>query len=381
MKKIYWRPSKVPRVVLVVIAIIAITSMISVELMKVHRKQPYYPEKLQAAKLMKEGMEAIRKYRVKHFDPIDDEVDPANSGLIGLPASPITSKFGYLPAKQTTINPNWAAVMVEMLKRAGTKKGDLVAMGFSGSFPSINLAALVAAEVLNLKAIPITSVAASTWGANIPEFTWLDMERVLYQRKIVSSRSVAASLGGQDDRALARSRKGRDLLNEAIVRNKVELVEIESSKESLDARMTIYQKFARGERIKAYVNVGGGTVSVGTAAGKKLFKPGLNQRFSSSALRIDSVMSRFAREGIPIIHIIHVDDLAEQYGLPKSPNTMPSAGEGHIFIKVEYNLFLVVANLIIMVFILYIFLRSDVGYRIFGSKRITQTPKHPEPMV
>ena len=145
--------------------------------------------------------------------------------------------------------------------------------------------------------------------------------------------------------------------------------------------MTIYQKFARGERIKAYVNVGGGTVSVGTAAGKKLFKPGLNQRFSSSALRIDSVMSRFAREGIPIIHIIHVDDLAEQYGLPKSPNTMPSAGEGHIFIKVEYNLFLVVANLIIMVFILYIFLRSDVGYRIFGSKRITQTPKHPEPMV
>ena len=267
MKKIYWRPSKVPRVVLVVIAIMAITSMLSVELIKVHRKQPYYTEKLKAAQLMKEGMEVLKKYRIENFDPIDREADPANSGLIGLPASPITSNFGYLPAKQTTINPNWSAVMVEMLRRAGAKKGDPVAMGFSGSFPSINLAALVAAEALNLKAIPITSVAASTWGANIPGFTWLDMERVLYENKIISNRSVAASLGGRDDRALASSKKGRALLDEAIERNKVELVEIESSKESLDSRMGIYRKFAKGKRIKAYVNIGGGTVSVGTSVG------------------------------------------------------------------------------------------------------------------
>ena len=381
MKKIYWRPSKVPRSMLIIISIIAIASLLSVELIKARKKQPFYEEKIQAASLMKEGMELLRKDRIKYFGPIDTEADPSGSGLIGISTSPITSKFGYLPAKQTTINPNWAAVMVEMLKRAGVKKGDAVAIGFSGSFPAINLATLVAAEALNLKCIPITSVAASTWGANIPEFTWLDMEQILYTNKVVSNRSVAASLGGLDDRALSRSSKGRDFLYKAISRNKVKPIEIENISEIIDARMQIYQKFARGKRIAAYVNIGGGIVSVGTVAGKKLFRPGLNKRPSMAALKIDSVMTRFAREGVPVINMVYINTLAEKYGLPKSPVIIPKIGEGFIFLKVQYNLYLAGANLIIMIFVLYIFLRSDLGFRIFGSQRITQTPKHPEPMV
>ena len=36
---------------------------------------------------------------------------------------------------------------------------------------------------------------------------------------------------------------------------------------------------------------------------------------------------------------------------------------------------------IILLFVLYAFLKLDIGYRIFGSSRTTQPPKHPEPMV
>ena len=381
MKKIYWRPSKVPRVILVVIAILAVVAILSVELIKAKRKQPYFDEKLKASLTMKAGMAVIKAYRIKHNIPLDTAADPANSGMIGLPHSPITSTFGHLPAKQNTINPNWAAVMVEMLKKAGLNEGDMVAAGFSGSFPALNLATLSAAQVLRLKVVAITSVAASTWGANIPEFTWLDMERELHKGGVISYRSVGASYGGKEDMALGRSKRGRELLIEAMKRSGLSPLEFETTKENIDERMAYYQKSAGEKRIAAYINVGGGTVSVGSVVGKRLFSPGLNLKPPKGMKDIDGVIIRFAREGVPVIHMVYIDKLVEKYGLPESPLVMPSVGEGQIFFKTEYNQYLAAAILVILLFVLYAFLKLDIGYRIFGSKRMTQTPKHPEPMV
>jgi poly-gamma-glutamate system protein len=381
MKKIYWRPSKVPRVALLVSAILAIASMSSVELIKLKRRQPYFDEKFQASLAMKDAMEVIKDYRIKNIGPIDTTADPANSGLIGLPESPITSTFGHLLAKHHTINPNWAAVMVEMFKKAGLKQGDTVAMGFSGSFPALNLAALVAAKVLKLNVVAITSVAASTWGANIPEFTWLDMEKVLYDNGIIPYRSVAASYGGQEDLALGKSRKGRQLLQEAIERNGLSPMEFETTKENIDERIAAYLRFAKGKPIAAYVNVGGGTVSVGSVAGKRLFRPGLNLTPPPGALSVDGVMTRFARKGVPVIHMVYIDRIVKKYGLPASPSTMPSIGEGQIFIRTGYNILLAAINLGILLLVLYAFLKTDIGYRIFGSSQDSQPPMHPEPMI
>jgi poly-gamma-glutamate system protein len=381
MKRIYWRPSKVPRAALLVSTILAIAALSSVELIKIKQKQPYFEEKIQASLIMKKGMEVIRAYRINHFGPIDTAADPANSGMIGLPQSLITSVFGHLPAKHDTINPNWAAVMVEMLKKAGLKEGDVVAAGFSGSFPALSLATYAAAEVLKLKVVAISSVAASTWGANIPEFTWLDMERLLKKEGLISHRSVGASYGGKEDMALGRSKKGRELLRAAIERNGLSPLAFETTKENIDERMTIYQKFAGEKQIGAYVNVGGGTVSVGTVLGKRLFKPGLNLKLPLGTANVDGVIIRFAREGIPVIHMVYIDQLVEEYGLTPMPLVMPSVGEGQIYRRVEYNLYLAAANLVILLFVLYAFLKLDIGYRIFGSSRTTQPPKHPEPMV
>jgi poly-gamma-glutamate system protein len=381
MKKMYWRPSKVPRIVLVVISICAIAGMLSIELFKTYKKSPYYSQKIQAARAMKDAMELIKQHRIKRVGPIDNEQDPAGSGLIGLPTSPITSNVGYLHAKQTSANPNWAAVMVDMLKKAGVKEGDSIAVGISGSFPALAIASYAAAKVLNLKVIAISSVAASNWGANIPNLTWLDMERILYKAGIISHVSAAASLGGTGDKALGMSEKSLEMLHEALRRNKMRLIEANSMKESIDARMAIYREIAGGDAIAAYINMGGGTVSVGTVAGKKLYRPGLDRKPSPAALSMDSVMSRFAREGVPVIHMVYVERLAERYGMPKRPTTMPYVGEGPIFGKLKYNLGLAVVILIILLFILYIFLKLDIGYRIFGSSRIPQAPKHPEPMV
>lgn len=381
MRKIYWRPSKVPHVTLLVSAILAIAAISSVELIKTTKKQPYFDEKFHASLAMKKGMEVIKAYRIKHFGPIDTAADPADSGMIGLPQSPITSVFGHLPAKHNTINPNWAAVMVQMFKNAGLKEGDVVAVGFSGSFPALSLATLAAVEVLKLKVIAITSTAASTWGANIPEFTWLDMERLLYKEGLISHRSVAASYGGKEDMALGRSKKGQELLRAAMERNGLSPLAFETTKENIDERIAIYKQSAEGRRIGAYVNVGGGTVSVGTALGKKLFKPGLNLKPPPGMTGIDGVTIRFASEGTPVIHMVYIDKLVEKYGLTPTPLVMPSVGEGQIYRKTKYNLYLAAVNLIVLLLVLYAFMKSDIGYRIFGSSRVAQAPKHPEPMV
>lgn len=381
MKKIYWRPTQIPRVILLVSLILAIASISSVELITVQKKRPYYSRKIQAALAMKNGMETIKDYRLKQIGPIDSEFDPADSGIIGLPESPISSKIGQLAAKQHTINPNWAAVMVEMYKDAGLKKGETVAMGFSGSFPALNLAAFVAAEVLNLNVVAITSVAASTWGANIPNFTWLDMERILYKEGIIKNKSIAASLGGLEDIALGTSKKKRAILTAAIERNGLKPLEFETSIEHIEERMALYLEFAGESRIAAYVNVGGSLGSIGTKTVKTLFQPGLTVNPPEDVLSVDGVITRFAREGVPVINLVYIEKLLKKYNLPESPQTLPRVGEGHIYSKVGYNLYLTAANFLILIVVLYAFLRLDIGYRIFGASRTTQPPKHPEPMV
>ena len=53
--------------------------------------------------------------------------------------------------------------------------------GIVGSFPALNVSLLAACEQMQLRALPITSVGSSMWGANDPAFTWLDMEKLLNQ--------------------------------------------------------------------------------------------------------------------------------------------------------------------------------------------------------
>ena len=207
------------------------------------------------------------------------------------------------------------------------------------------------------------------------------MERILHKEGIIKHKSVAASLGGLEDVALGKSKKKRALLSAAIERNGLHPLEFESSKEHIDERMAIYWDFAGENRIAAYVNVGGNLGSLGTKEVKKLFNPGLNKNPPQEALNVDGVITRFAREGTPVIHMVYIEKLSKKYGLTESAETMPEVGVGQIYSKVEYNLYLVIANLLILVIVLCAFLRSDIGYRIFGSSSTQQPPKHPEPMV
>ena len=130
-----------------------------------------YEIKLFAAQKLQGWMDDIRDYKLEaglSLTPYDTH----KTGMIGDEYTPITTSLGSEEAKRTTANPDMAALLVQMLTEAGVKSGDTIGAGFSGSFPTLNLAVLAAGEAMNVKVIYIASMGASTFGANQPQFTF-----------------------------------------------------------------------------------------------------------------------------------------------------------------------------------------------------------------
>jgi poly-gamma-glutamate system protein len=383
MKKMYWRPRYMSVRVLILLAAAVTASVAAVESFLTQTRQPFYKEKLAAARQTREAFEALRAERLARKIPIDAEVDPMDSGLIGRLISPVTTNSGQLAAKQTSINPNFAAVIVELLRKARLRPDDTIAVGLSGSFPALNIATLCAIEAMKLRPVIISSAGSSQWGSNIPDFMWPDMEQILNRRGLIHHRSVAISLGGIDDRGLGLSTRGVAIIKDVIAKSGAEAVLPNSYVESVSKRMTIYRDKAAGEEIRAYINVGGGTASVGTRAGKDLFKAGLNRHIPRGGPHSDSVMLRFAQQGDPVINITQIRDLATRYGLPQQPTTIPRVGEGLIFVRAGYNLWIAIPALIFCLSLLVAFLRLDLGYRLFTSsgKPKSGAESSPEPMI
>ena len=221
--KVYWRPSQVPTGALVVLALISIAGLLMVETMRRQDTIADYGMMAGAARAAQDGMAYVRELR-QQIRLIDTDVDPLDSGLIGVSSSPVTSLSGHLPAKQTSVNPNWAAVALKMLREAGVNKGDVVAVAVSGSFPALNLSTYAALEELGAIPIIIVSGSASTWGANVPGLIWIDMARELRAAGLLQSRAVAASLGGAQDRGIGVSERGKDIIRLAIKRAELQLL-------------------------------------------------------------------------------------------------------------------------------------------------------------
>ncbi len=367
MRKVYWRPQGIPRTGMVLVAFLALCAFVAVEKFPVVKKQQWHAEKLAAARLALEAFKTVKAERLARGIPIEPEADPLQTGLIGHSITPVTSNSGYLSAKRASVNPNFAALVVHWLKRAGAERGDVVAVGVSGSFPALCIATLAAAQTLELKPIVIASASASEWGANDPNYMWLDMERVLYDKKLFGFRSVAASRGGIDDKGFGISQEGRRLIDAAITRNGVLPIESTSLIEGIEQRMRLYDANAADRPIKAYINVGGGTASVGTHVGKKQFKSGLNLEPPSGEGIVDSVMLRFARRHVAVIHLSGIESLAKTWGFAEAPTTIPNPGEGRVYVKEEYNRWIAGIALAILLGSMLGFLRLDFAVRLLKN--------------
>ena len=126
-------------IIIVFLSIFLLSSVVFVEGGKRLVKDRWYQEKYEAALIMKSCIEEIKQEKIRRNIEINPIYDINNTGIIGVEFNGITTTSGALEAKRTSANPNFAAVMVELLKDADLEKGDNVAVNFSSSFPALNI--------------------------------------------------------------------------------------------------------------------------------------------------------------------------------------------------------------------------------------------------
>ncbi len=343
---------------LIALAILGIGFHFLAEKSRLLQPQAHMVEKMAAATTTVRCFEAIRQHRLGAAGSFDRENDPEESGLIGQEFTLTTTDRGVLEAKLTSVNPNFAALFVHYFLDVGLEAGDDIAIAMTGSFPALNIAVLAAAEELQLKPQVITSVGASMWGANNPDFTWLDMEKLLCDRGLLTTRSLAASLGGSNDRGRGMSPEGRQLLEQAVTRSGIPLIIRPTVDEAIQERIALFDEAAWPRGIKAYVNIGGSSASIGTRLNGTLIPSGVNRVLKPYNWSQRGVLHDYARRRVPVIHMLRIESIAQNHGFPVAPDVVPAVGEGAIFHREVYDLKVVIPLFLIFVVLCFGVLRS-----------------------
>ena len=358
--------------VLSVIALITIASLVIVEQLKSDKKQDHYYEKIEAAHLNRKLQKHLKETFFKDEIVINNINDPNSTGLIGQQFTEITSGRGSLPIKLSTMNPNFSAMVVQQMKNAGLKKGDKVAMCFTGSFPALNIAVIAEIETLELEAVLITSVTSSSWGANDPNLTWVDIQNELYQSNLISFMPKASSIGGNQDIGITLSKDGRQKAIDAIERNNIPLIKGKNLEDNIAERMAL---FNAEQGVKLFINVGGGVASLGSHNNSRNLPSGFRDNLKHHDFADkQGIVYEMVKQDIPIINLLNIDRLLRRYQLPRDPMPLPKPGEGTLYHANKYDLVTVSIALTILIGLLVIAMYYDKKQNALGIQIIkTQT--------
>jgi poly-gamma-glutamate system protein len=284
-----------------------------------------------AADLMSRAAAAVRDCREAAGVPIDEAVDVNLTGLIGLESSPITTSLGNLEAKRTTANPDFAALVVLLLQQAGVRKGDVVAIGASGSFPALTVAVLCAAETLGARALVIGSLGASEWGANDPRFDWLSLTRCLERSGLVSFETLALSVGGDGDVGGDMSPRGREMLIGEAGASGLPVIREPGLARNVSRRLALYDRAAGAGGVRAFINIGGAYANLGTDSEILEVSPGLASFSRLPPAERRGVVFAMASRGVPVIHLLYIKGLCDRYRLPWDPRPLPVPGGSPLY--------------------------------------------------
>jgi len=338
-----------------------------------HREIPadWQQEKIAAAVLMEQAMQCLKQEVLALGYSIDQINDPNETGLIGINVSSITTSRGNVSERLMTLNPNFAAIFIDLLKKLNLTAGDYVAVGVTGANPGANLALFAALETLKINPVIITSVGAATYGANRENFTWLDFERILYENHLISFYSEYATLGGTNDLGRGLPPEGRESIIEAVELNNRHLLNSENLEESVQLRLNAYQEsLPENMEYRAFINVGAGVGNVGSLVNARIISTGINRRLGERNFREPGVMMFFARNNIPVIHIYNINKLVSEYQLPRNPFPMPNPGTGSLFSARINNIYIASICLVILVVAIIGVIVFDRKSRSFSSNLV-----------
>jgi poly-gamma-glutamate system protein len=275
---------------------------------------------------MEEGLTLVAAHRSRSGPSLEAAVDPNRTGLVGPEVGELTTSLGSLEAKRTAASPEMAALIAHLLRRAGVGRGDVVAIGASGSFPGLLLAALSAASVLGARPITILSLGASTWGATSASFDLLDLHRLFESGGLAPGPPVLVTAGGGEDTGGGLEAGEWERLREQVRRSGLPWLEEPDLRRNTARRMEVYEEAAGPDRVAAFVNIGGSFVNLGTSRLALELRPGLNTRVVLPPEEERGVLHEMAARGRPVIHLLNLRGLASRYGLAWDPVPLPRAG-------------------------------------------------------
>lgn len=358
-----------PTWLLVFLAVVSLVTYYGASTFTLPIKQDFQEEKKMAAECMVDSTALIRR-RLLAKDPkaLESVRDPNRTGLVGPSQTAITTDTGVLKSKLTATNPNYAALVVQLLRDAGVRGRDLVAASMTGSMPGLNVATWCAFEALDVEALVVSSVGSSNYGATWTDMTWPDMEKVLYDTGAIKRHSVAVTPGGQQDRGSGLTNRGKMLIEAAILRSGLKRLHFTNVQAGIQARMDIYDALAAERPIRAYVNVGGSVASLGSQANRTLILPGLNKKLDSKRANPKGVAFLMSDRNIPVIQLLDTVDLGQMYGLPAAPVPLPPVGSGGVFAKSLPQQNVIAVALGFLLILVVICGRLDIFTKIFFPK-------------
>jgi len=359
-------------IVISILAILSILSYLVVENTMSFVKEDYYDLKVKAAKQTKEALHHLKEVQYKNVVFVDNLNDPNETGLIGQKYSQITTGSGSLPIKLSTTNPNIAALVVQLLKDADVSVGDQVAVCMTGSYPAVDIATLIAIEEIGAKPLVIASTTSSSWGANNPEFTILDMITSLQKANLLKFTYQDASIGGNQDIGMSLSNKGRNLIKEAITRNKLTLLNKGNLEENIIERLRLFDEKPTEKPIKLFINIGGGIASLGGKDNKNAILAGFHKNLKLKQFpKKMGVMYEMVKRDISVIQLVNIENLLKKYGLPINPVPLPEIGKGKLYFAYKYNLVIVSLATILLFIAIGIFVYIDKKNNQLGDNIIS----------
>jgi poly-gamma-glutamate system protein len=313
------------RIWMIALAVVSIAVWQGVEHLVANIPHARSKELHSAARIAKAAQAEIAQAKQKLQLMQHVDVDPNRTGLVGLDWSETTTTIGDVQAKRTVTNPDLAAAIARILLNLDLPPGAAVAIVASGSFPGANIASIAAVEALGLKPVIVSSLGSSMFGANDPEFGWLDMESAIQNAGIWQARTTAVVLGGESATAESLTGTGRDLLIRAARRNGYEPI-VAADLVELKLGVMKAMSDAAPEGLVALINVGGPVLGIGTCLDAYGLPNGLIRKRLPCDRGVTGLVHDFAARNEPVLHILHIKRLALDWGLPYDPVPLPAIG-------------------------------------------------------
>ena len=252
--------------------------------------------------------------------------------LIGDEYTEFTTTLGSIEAKELSTNPNFAGVILEKLVSLDVGPDSKIGLTISGSFPSLAISVLAAAQVIGCKVVLISSVGASMFGANQLDATWLDYERWLREKGEMNYRSSIVTFGGEGDNGEGMLEEGRNAIIASARKNDIEFYQPKNLLESITHKTKILLE----ENINVFINIGGNQASVGNCLDNTKIPNGLLVKYLSCCHIERGIISRIGERNISTINILNIKNLYAKFGLP-TVVTNSSTIESHLFSKKRIN--------------------------------------------